>query len=236
MKNDINKIKSFLIENPSFILNDVDILNSLLSSIPKQSGKNIVDLRGIFSERLEEKYNTLEETHKTVVATVHENITTSKSINRAVLRVLEVKTLLGFLEILNTDIKSIFKLTDIFLCFDSIELLSESWPDHKCLHLMKEGECCKYFDLEPGSVPLRNVLLRRLSPDRLFLNNDTYSQIQSEAIIGLTLTDSKELVLLVMGSTDPYYFNPNQATDLLAFLGKALEKHLNNFLFKNNVK
>ena len=60
MEPDIKIIKDFLIDNPEFIMEDMDILNSLLSSIPKQTGKNIVDLRGIFSERLEEKYNTLE--------------------------------------------------------------------------------------------------------------------------------------------------------------------------------
>ena len=57
--------------------------------MPKQSGKNIVDLRSVFSDRLEEKYNSLKKTHKSVVAAAHDNISTVKSINRAILKVLE---------------------------------------------------------------------------------------------------------------------------------------------------
>ena len=130
--------------------------------MPKKRGKNIVDLRSVFSERLGEKYETLEKTHKHVVAAAHDNITTVKSINRAVLKILEVNTLFDLLEILNSEIKSIFKLSDIYLCFDSIEPLKENWPDHTRLHLMREGDCYKYFNLEPGAVPLKTVILRKI--------------------------------------------------------------------------
>ena len=234
MENDIEKLKNFLIENPNFILNDIDILNSLLSSIPKKTGKNVVDLRSIFSERLEEKYSNLEKTHRNVVAAAHDNISTVKSINRAVLKILQVNNLVDFLEILNSEIKPIFKLASIFLCFDSIEPLSENWPDHKCLHLMKEGECYKYFDLEPGAIPLKNILLRKIKSNGSFLNNADNTMILSEAVIAISLSDSKDLALLTMGSTDPDYFNPNQATDLLSFFGGVLERHLNNIMLKSD--
>ena len=113
MENNVDKIRNFLIENPEFILEDLEILNSLLNSMPKQSGKNIVDLRSVFSDRLEEKYNSLKKTHKSVVAAAHDNISTVKSINRAILKVLEADTLNDFLQVLNAEIKPIFKLSSI---------------------------------------------------------------------------------------------------------------------------
>ena len=235
MEPDIKIIKDFLIDNPEFIMEDMDILNSLLSSIPKQTGKNIVDLRGVFSERLEEKYNTLEKTHKSVVAAAHDNITTVKSINRAVLKILDVANLSDLLQILDTDIKAIFKLSNIFLCFDSIEALSESWPDHRCLLLMNEGDCCKYLGLQPGHIPTKNVLLRKVQSRQGFIEKSR-DIILSEAVLSLTLLDSKEVCLLVMGSSNPEYFNPNQASDLLSFFAGVLERHLNNFLVRNETK
>ena len=235
MEPNIKIIKDFLINNPDFIMDDMDILNSLLSSIPKQTGKNIIDLRGVFSERLEEKYSALEKTHKSVVAAAHDNINTMKSINRAVLKILEVKKLSDLLKILDADIKSIFKLSNIFLCFDSIEALSESWPDHRCLLLMNEGDCCRYIDLQPGQIPAKNVLLRKVRSRENFVYKGT-DPILSEAVISLILSDSKEVCLLVMGSANPEYFNPNQASDLLSFFAGVLERHLNNFLFGNDIK
>ena len=235
MEPDVKVIKDFLIDNPEFIMDDIDILNSLLSSIPKQTGKNIVDLRGVFSERLEEKYSALEQTHKSVVAAAHANINTVKSINQAVLKILEVKNLSDLLKILDTDIKSIFNLSDIFFCLDNIEPLSESWPDHRCLLLMNEGECCRYINLQPGQVPAKNVLLRRVKSSEKFVDKSNRSTL-SEAVISLTLSDSKEVCLLVMGSSNPEYFNPNQASDLLSFFARVLERHVNNFLFGNGIK
>ena len=67
-----------------------------------------------------------------------------------------------------------------------------------------------------------------------FLNNADNTMILSEAVIAISLSDSKDLVLLTMGSTDPDYFNPNQATDLLSFFGGVLERHLNNIMLKSN--
>ena len=232
MENNVDKIRNFLIENPEFILEDLEILNSLLNSMPKQSGKNIVDLRSVFSDRLEEKYNSLKKTHKSVVAAAHDNISTVKSINRAILKVLEADTLNDFLQVLNVEIKPIFKLSSIFLCLDSIEPLNNSWPDHYCLHLMKEGDCYRYFDIEPGTAPMKNVLLRSIEPKDGYINKDNID-ILSEAVIAIPLSKTDELALLAMGSANPDYFNPNQATDLLSFFGAVIERHFNSIL-KNN--
>ncbi len=234
MDPEIEKIKNFLVQNPEFVLNDIEIIKSLISSMPSKSEKNIVDLRSVFTERLGQKYSLLEKTHKHVVAAAHDNITTVKSINRAVLKILEVKNLVDFLEILNSEIKSIFSLSRISLCFDSIEPLKEEWPDHKCLHLMDEGGCSKYFDIEPGKIPLQNVCLRKINPEENFLNVESSPRILSEAIIALPLSDSEELLLLAMGSTNPDYFSPEQATDLLVFFGEVLKRHVNNVILKND--
>ena len=230
---ELKRIKDFIIENPEFIIDDVEILNTILSCIPKKSGRNVVDLRGIFADRLGEKYDLLEKTHKNVVSAAHDNIATVKSINRAVLKVLDTESLLDFLNKIDSEIKSIFNLTKICLCFESIEPLQNSWPEHKCLHIMKDGDCHSYFEIESEITPVKNVLLRKVKTEKGFLNIENTENIKSEAVIAFRISDSKDLVLLVMGSASPTYFNPDQATDLLSFFGQVIEKHLDKLINEN---
>ncbi len=51
-------------------------------------GHNVVDLRGIAMERLEERLDRLEDTHRSVIAAAYDNLAGTNSIHRAVLRLL----------------------------------------------------------------------------------------------------------------------------------------------------
>ena len=72
------------------------------------------------------------------------------------------------LQVLNVEIKPIFKLSSIFLCLDSIEPLNNSWPDHYCLHLMKEETAIDILILN-RTAPMKMYYLDQLNRKMVIL-------------------------------------------------------------------
>jgi uncharacterized protein YigA (DUF484 family) len=75
-----------VLEDPELILEDRDLMRALISANDRQMGGNIVDMRGIAMERLQNRLDRLEDTHRSVIAAAYENLAGTNQIHRAVLR------------------------------------------------------------------------------------------------------------------------------------------------------
>lgn len=229
---ELKQVRDKIISEPELILEDRDVMNALIAANEKSLGNNIVDLRGVAMERLEERLDRLEDTHRSVIAAAYENLAGTNQIQRAVLELLEPVNFSGFIEALRTNVSEILRVERTRL------ILETQAEDESSATLEKLGETIVMA--APGTIeeyltggrnfPSRSVTLRQVSPASDQFYGDAASWIQSEALLKLNLGKGKLPGLLVLGSEDPHQFRPNQGTDILTFFGSVFERSMRRWL------
>ncbi|MBT8410285.1 MAG: DUF484 family protein, partial [Octadecabacter sp.] len=160
-------------------------MRALISANDRQMGGNIVDMRGIAMERLENRLDRLEDTHRSVIAAAYENLAGTNQVHRAILTMLDQRDFTGFLNALADEVPSTLRVDRIRLVLESPEATDTSAP-----HVQKLGDVLTI--VAPGFVndyitggrdlPHRPVILRQVGDgsDRIF--GDAAHWIKSEAI------------------------------------------------------
>ena len=82
-------IREHILSDPGLILEDHELMRALLQADRSAQGRNVVDLRGVLVDRLEERLDRLEDTHREVLAAAYENVAGMNQVHRACLAVLE---------------------------------------------------------------------------------------------------------------------------------------------------
>jgi len=82
------EVKNTILRDPRIILEDRVVIQALIEANGAQ-GRNVVDLRGVLVDRLEDRLDRLEDTHRDVIAAAYENLAGTNQIHRAVLTILE---------------------------------------------------------------------------------------------------------------------------------------------------
>lgn len=225
-------LRERIISEPDMILDDLDVMRALMAANERVAGdNNVVDLRGIAMERLEDRLDRLEDTHRGVIAAAYENLAGTNQIHRAVLSLMDPLDFAGFLRNLNTEVAQILRV-------DDVKLLLETQVEEDDAVIKKLGDVL--ITAEPGFVdtyvtlgrnlPVRDVTLRQVSPDTDIIYGASAGFIKSEALMKLDLGDGRLPGLLVFGSEDPHMFSPPQGTDFLQFFSQAFERLMRRWL------
>lgn len=222
-----------VLTDPDLILDDRDVMRALITANDRQMGGNIVDMRGIAMERLENRLDRLEDTHRSVIAAAYENLAGTNQIHRAILKLLEQPDFETFLTVLGTDVAAILRVDRIRLVLESPEATDETAPKVQKLEdvLTVVGPGFVDYYLTGGrNVPQRVVTLRQVgdSSDRIY--GEAADWIASEALLKLDLGEGRLPALLVIGSEDPHQFRPSQGTDLLTFFTGVFMRTMQRFL------
>jgi len=223
-------LRAKIIAEPTVILDDPDLMRALVAANEKKLGGNIVDLRGIAMERLEERLDRLEDTHRSVIAAAYENIAGTDQIHRAVLHLLEPTDFAGFMARLSDDVAAILRVQSLRLVLETAESDAPSDdPLGEAVYLAPMGFVDTYA-ANARARRNRRVLLRQTGPETEVLYGTVPRPIRSEALLWLDLGEGRLPGMLALGSADPQQFAPNQGTDLLAFFGGVFERTIRRFL------
>ncbi|MCA0044010.1 DUF484 family protein [Celeribacter litoreus] len=224
-------LREKIISTPEVVLDDPDVMRALISAKEDATGSNIVDLRGLAMERLEERLERLEDTHRDVIAAAYENQAGTNQIHRAVLKLLDAETLEGLLELLAGPISRTLRI-------DAVKLLLETEDEGALPTFADPNEIA--VTTEPGFIdtyitygrnrPARQITLRTVAPAQDLIYGNTSGFIRSEALMKLDLGDDRMPALLVFGSEEETLFKPSQGTDLLAFFSGATERVLRRWI------
>ncbi|PZX38067.1 hypothetical protein LY56_03086 [Roseinatronobacter thiooxidans] len=227
----VAELRDRIIADPSLILDDKDLMRTLVSASERGMGDNIVDLRGLAMERLEARLDRLEETHRAVIAAAYENLSGTNQIHRAILRMLDPDQFEGFLRNLGTDVAQILNVDAIKLVLES----PEAGPD-PALERISDVLCVvplsfieTYMSSERGPTT-RQVLLRQSIPQTDTLYGAKAPDLRSEACMRLDLGAHRMAGMLVMATENPHMFKPGQGTDLLAFFAGIFERSMRRWL------
>lgn len=224
-------LREAIIQRPDVILDDQDLMHALISANERAMGGNIVDLRGIAMERLETRFDRLEDTHRSVIAAAYENLAGTNQVHRAVLRLMDPTEFEPFLKDLGGEVAEILRV-------DAIKLVLESLQNDNDPTIQRLGDVMAvarpgYIDayLTQGrSIDPRVVTLRQVQQGSDLIYGNKADWIRSEACLKLDLGIGRLPGLLVMGSEDPHMFTPQQGTDLLAFFAGVFERSMRRWL------
>ncbi len=227
----VTEFRARILADPGLILDDKDVMRTLVSASERGMGDNIVDLRGLAMERLEARLDRLEETHRAVIAAAYENLAGTNQIHRAILRMMDPVQFEDFLRNLGTDVAQILNLDAIRLVLES----PEAGPDpaleriSDVLCVVKPGFIESYMSSERGPTT-RQVLLRQAIPQTDVLYGAKTPDLRSEACMRLDLGAERMNGMLVMASDSPHMFKPGQGTDLLSFFAGIFERSMRRWL------
>lgn len=233
MTDPLNELKGEILKDPALILDDAELMRALLNSDDEAKGGNVVDLRGAFVTRLEERLNKLEDTHRTVIAAAYENLAGTNQIHRAILSLLDADSFDDFLQATQKDVANILAVDVIRLCLESDkadggQAIGPDGPLKETVIALPVTGVSAYITGGRNRAT-RQVTLRAASEakDAVFGPSNV---VQSEAILRLDLGPNNPQGLVALGSTDLNRFAADQGTELLSFFAQTLERMLRRWI------
>ena len=224
-------LREAIISKPDVILDDSDLMQALIAANEKAMGGNIVDLRGIAMERLENRLDRLEDTHRSVIAAAYENLAGTNQIHRAILRMLEPVEFEAFLRELGGEVADILRVDAVTLLLESVQNDADPAVERLggILQVAAPGVIDDYLTHGRGGS-VRQVTLRSVQTGGEHIYGDKADFVRSEACLKLDFGPGRHPGLLALGSEDPHMFGPHQGTDLLTFFTGVFERTMRRWL------
>jgi hypothetical protein len=222
-------LRAAVLADPQAVLEDAEIVRALLRAHEgAEAGRKVVDLRGALVARLESRLGRLEETHRSVVAAAYDNLAVTDSIHRAVLAVLDPEDLDGLLEALARRLPTILTVDSVRLCLEADASEQPEAPEPP-LVAISPGGVGRYMALDYGEgaeedAPDRPVVLRATGTEAALIFGADGVTLGSEALVRLDFGEGAPAGMLAFGARDPERFTPDQAGDLLEFLGAVVAR------------
>ena len=220
-----------ILAEPEAILEDRDVMNALIGANERLMGSNIVDLRGIAMERLENRLDRLEDTHRTVIAAAYENLAGTNQVHRAILQMMDPLSFEDFLKTMAADVAQTLRVDCVRLVLESVQDADDPTIRRlgEVLYVAAPGFVADY--LTGGrNVPQRAVTLRQVLPQSDRIYGERAGWIRSEALMRLDFGKGRLPGMLVLGAEDPHLFKPTHGTDLLAFFAGVFERTMRRWL------
>ncbi|ARO14829.1 yigA [Ketogulonicigenium robustum] len=235
MTDDLSRIddalRTRILADPALLLEDQDIMRALVAANDKAMGQNVVDLRGIAMERLEERLDRLEDAHRSVIAAAYENLAGTNMIHRAALALLDPLDFNAFIAYLSQDLPTILRLDSVQLVLEGAEGEAAAIIGRIAPAVVATGPgFVDHYLTEGRAHSPRPVTLRQIAYGNEGLYGAQAAHIQSEACLRLDLGESRRPALVLLGSEDPHHFDPQHGTELLSFFGGMLERSMRHWL------
>lgn len=230
-------LRAKILADPDVVLEDRDVMQALIDANQAPTGRKVVDLRGALVNRLEQRLDKLETTHRSVIAAAYENLAGTSQIHRAVLMMLEQTRFVDILRVLTQDTPDMVAVDCARVCIETDEAPPGPMPGleddlAESVIIIPPGGGDSYFALSGSTA--RKICLRPAVREADAIFGDAAGWVRSEALVRLDLGDGPggeaRRGLLVFGAEDPHRFAPDHGTDLLAFFGGVAERALRRWL------
>jgi uncharacterized protein len=227
------ELRDRILAQPERLLEDRDVMNALVGANERTMGSNIVDLRGVAMQRLENRLDRLEDTHRSVIAAAYENLAGTNQVHRAILQLLEPTNFEAFIQTLTKDVAQILRVDFVRLVLETVQDDGASDPTLRrlgeVLQVAPRGFVRNYLT-NGKNGPGRPVVLRSATQLAATIYGPRAEDIRSEALMKLDFGPGRLPGMLVFGSEDPNQFRTTQGTDLLAFFAGVFERAMRRWL------
>ena len=227
------ELRKIILDKPERLLDDRDVMNALVAANARAMGSNIVDLRGIAMQRLENRLDILQDTHSAVIAAAYENLAGTNQIHRAILHLLEATSMETFIAALSGDVARTLRVDEVRLMLETVQEDGESDPVLRrfgeVLQVAPRGFVATYMT-NGKAVAMKTVVLRRAPALAATVYGYKADDIRSEALMRLDFGEGRLPAMLAFGAEDPNMFKALQGTDLLSFFAGAFERLMRQWL------
>ena len=226
-------LRSIILAKPERLLDDRDVMNALVSANERAMGSNIVDLRAIAMQRLENTLNRLEDTHRSVIAAAYENLAGTNQVHRAILLLHEASSFETFISALSGEVAKVLRVDHVRLVLETVQ--EDGQPDPVLRRLGKilqvgPRDFVGNYMTNSRNIAAPQVVLRPASKLAATVFGAAAGDIRSEALMKLDLGEGRLPALLAFGSEDPHMFKSLHGTDLLAFFAGVFERMMRRWL------
>jgi hypothetical protein len=226
-------LRDLILSEPERFLEDRDVMNALVAANDRALGSNIVDLRGIAMQRLENRLDHLEDTHRSVIAAAYENLAGTNQVHRAILQLLEPTSFEGFIKTLTTEVARTLRVEFVRLVLETVQDDGDTDPALRrlgeVLQIAPRGFVGNYLT-NGRNGPARPVVLRPVTGLAATMYGPKADDIRSEGLMKLDLGPDRLPAMLVFASEDPHQFKTTHGTDLLAFFAGVFERAMRRWL------
>lgn len=211
---DKDQVLRFLRENPGFLQENVAALTALVMP-DRELGDGVIDLQQALIGRLREKVEETEDVARLLIDNSRDNLSTTARIHECVLKLLDATSFEQLIEIATVDLAVLLDVDAVMLCVESNGSFA---VPVRSLKLLPEGAVASALRGR------QSILLEQdISADPGIFGSAA-TLIASQAIVRLEISPEAPPALLAFGSRDRARFHSGQATELLQFLARVLEK------------
>lgn len=208
------EVLAFLKRNPDFLVENAAALD-LVAPPARSLGDGVVDLQHAMIGRLRDKVAESEGVARFLINTSRDNLSTTARIHESVLALLDATSFEQLIQIATVDLGVLLDVDAVTLC---IEADGAASLPIKGLRMVPAGAVDHHIGARQQAA-----LTGDISADPAIFGGAA-PLIRSEALVRLYISPSTPPAMLAFGSRDAERFQTGQATELLQFLARVLEK------------
>lgn len=213
----------YLQQHPDFFTRHPEALENLRLPARNQSDK-VVDLQQFMVSKLQRDVVKLRAEKEEFIANTRDNIQTQDRIQQAIIKLLQADTLSALIKIIIGELPILLDVDQAVLCLEGSAKNYRSLQDLP-VRFLKNGSIEKLMKGTDQIVLLRDDIN---GDTLLYPTTTTVSLVRSDALLRLQVAQTKGL--LVFATRHPGYFDAEQGTDFLKFMGKIIEIILQRYL------
>jgi uncharacterized protein YigA (DUF484 family) len=214
-------VAQYLRDHPDFLSRNPDLLRHLMAP-QLDRGATVVDLQYHLLEKLRGQLTGMHDQQRELIATTRANLNNQNRVHAAVLFLLDAKSFEHLIQTITTDLA-------VLLDLDVACLVME-----QCTTSLVHQRAVGVQVAEGGAVTRwlgkKDVLLQSDIRGLPEIYGGAAGLVRSEALVRLRISGEAPLGLLALGSREPDTFHPGQATELLCFLTRVIERCIRSWL------
>ncbi len=211
-------VAAWLRRHPDFLAENADLL-AVLTPPEQRQGDGVVDMQRFMLERLQGDVGTLRRREKQLVSAAEGNAAGQSKVHQAALALIDTRDVQTLCTAIRTKLPHLLDIEAAALCIEDEGALSLAGATS-----IGKGGIANLMG------PKRRVLLQEKTAGEEIVFNAAAERVKSVAYLRLRSGSGVPNMLLALGSGRDDGFAPDQATDLLAFLGDVLELRLGQCL------
>jgi uncharacterized protein YigA (DUF484 family) len=215
-------VADYLRKHPDFLIEHPDLL-WVLTPPAQRSENGVVDMQRYMLERMRTDLAKLTAAQAELIATSRGNLATQGRIHAAVLAVLTAKSLPHCIDTIATDLPMHLEVDAIGLGFEMLDQVPQAETAQN-LRILPRGTVDRLMGER------RDILLLADEPGDAVIYGGAATLVHSQALLRLQLKRDMPPGILAFGARTTAKFTSGQGTELLNFLGRAVEAALCGWL------
>lgn len=217
-------VLNYLRNTPKFLQKNPEACDYLIP--PKtgagKDGKKIADFQSFMIERLKTDKEKVLETTQAIMENARSNMNNQQRIHAVILRLLEARNFEEFISIITMDMANMLD-TDISVFV--VESNGQDIPHIQTngIRVLPEGTIDNWMNGQ-------SVILQDNISGIEAIYGGGAALVQSQALLRIDIAMDTPPAILAFGSRDPNMFGEGQATELISFLARVVERAFRSWL------